>query len=287
MMKKFTKKHLLIAVSCLVVIAVMASFTALVAIPSVKRAAIKSAKEDLFENYYSFPEGGLITSENGFNNNKKNSLLYVKSAIENGADCFELDVCFNEKGIPYIAGNSDEIDENSMPLEYIISYISEESINQTARRHFINLHLRDAANLEEISRIITNYDMQDYCFFTGVNANQAKYVRSNCDIDFYLDYEIDKTKINNSEYAARVVSEVSQSGAIGINCDYRTFSDLLSVMFKESWLKISLYGVETEFDAVKAVSYSPNQIISSRPDRVREILIEWNANAPSSDIIIS
>lgn len=287
MMKKFTKKHLLIAVSCLVVIAVMASFTALVAIPSVRRAAIKSAKEDLFERYYSFPEGGIITSENGFKNNKKNSLLYVKSAIENGVDCFELDVCFDENGTPYIAEKADTIDEHTMPLEYIISYISEEAINQNFRRHFINLHLCDAANLEEVDRIITDYEMENYCFFTGVNANQAKYIRENSSVSFYLDYKVDKTKVNNAEYAARVVSEVSQSGAIGINCDYSAFSDLMSVMFKESWLKISLHGVETEFDAVKAVTYSPNQIITSNPEQVRAILIEWNANAPSSDIIIS
>ena len=117
-MKKFNKKHLLIAVSCLVVLAVMAAFTALIAVPSIKNAAIKSAKESLFENYYTYPESGMITAANGFKNNKKNSLLFVKSALEYDADCIEVDVCFDENGVAYIAENADEIDENTMPFEY-------------------------------------------------------------------------------------------------------------------------------------------------------------------------
>ncbi|MBP3329512.1 MAG: hypothetical protein J6L89_01635 [Clostridia bacterium] len=286
-MKKFTKKHLRIAVSCLVVLAVMSAFTALIAVPSVKNAVIKSAKESLFENYYSFPEGALITAANGFKENNKNTLLYVKTAVGSDADGIEVDVCFSEDGTPYVAESAEDIGSNTMPVEYLVSYLSEEAANDNIRRHYINFHLQDAANLEELSKIITDYQMEEYCFFTGVNANQAKYVRTSSSIGFYLDYEIDKSKINNPEYCSLVVNEVSQSGAIGINCDYDNFSDILSIMLKENWLKISFTGVENELDAIKALQYSPNQIIASNPEQVRSILIEWNANAPSSDIIIS
>ncbi|MBQ7956451.1 MAG: hypothetical protein IJ279_00315 [Clostridia bacterium] len=287
MMKKFNKKHLLIAVSCLVVLAVMVAFTALIAIPSIKNAAVKSAKESLFENYYSFPESGLITASNGFKDNKKNSLLYVKSALEHDADCIELDVCFDDEAVAYIAESADAITENTMPFEYLISYLSEEAAKENTRRHFVNFRLCDATNLEELDRIITNYEMEDYCFFTGVNKNQAKYVRTHCNIDFYLDYEVDKTKVNDADYISSVAAEVSQAGAIGINCDFNAFSPLFSSIFKENWLKISFYGVEDELDALKAVQYSPNQIIAEKPELVRAILTEWNANAPSSDIITS
>lgn len=284
-MNKTTKKRITVAVSCLIVIAVMSAFTALIAIPSLKKAAINSAKESLFENYYTFPASGLITAENGFGGNSENSLLYVKSAVLNNADCVEIDVCFDEDGKPYVTDDYKSIDENTMPLEYLISYFSEEAIKSNISRHFLNLHIVDASGLEKIEEILKQYDMREYCFLTGVNVNQASFVRSSCDIDFYLDYELEKGKIHNIEYISTVMSEVSSSGAMGINCSVDVFSTELENIFKENWLKISFFDVETEKDIIKAVSFSPNQIITSDPEGVRSLLTEWNANAPSSDII--
>ncbi len=264
----------------------MASFVALVAVPSVKRTTLKIAKNDLFENYYSFPESGIITAKNGFGDNNENSLLYVKAAIQNDADCVEVDVCFDKSGVPFVVSSAEEIDKSSMPLEYLISYISEEINSDNQRKHSINLHLTDASNIEEAGRIIEHYKMEDYCFFTGVNINQASYIRQHCNIAFYLDYEIDKSKSHDPEYAALVMSEVSGSGAIGINCSAKSFSEELTNAFKENWLKISFYDVETELEIIKALMFSPNQIITGDPQTVRSILTEWNANAPSSDIIL-
>ncbi len=287
MKKKFEKMHLLYIVCALVVIAIIASFTALIAVPSVKRATIKAAKNDLFENYYSFPEGGIITSENGFGENKENSLLYVKSAFQNDVDCIEVDVCFDEDGVPYVAGSSEEIDKNTMPLEYLLSFVDEEINASSQRVHSINLHLTDASGIEKIDELVKHYKMEETCFLTGVTINQAAYIRQHCSIPFYLDYEIEKAKAKDAEYASKVVNHVSRSGAIGINCKADSFSDILSLMFKENWLKISFYGVEKELEIIEALRFSPNQIISENPQLVRSILTEWNANAPSSDIIPS
>lgn len=287
MKKKFNKKHLLYAVCALVVIAIMASFTALVAVPSVKRAAVKAAKNDLFENYYSFPEGGIITAKNGFGGNEENSLLYVKSAFQNDADCIEVDVCFDKDGVPYIAENSEKIDERTMPLEYLLSFIDEEINTSSQRTHSLNLHLTDASGIEKIDELVKHYKTEEICFLTGVSINQASYIRQNCSIPFYLDYDIEKSKSKDAEYASQVINHVSQSGAVGINCKADAFSDILTSMFKENWLKISFYDVETELEIIEALRFSPNQIITETPQGVRSILTEWNANAPSSDIIPS
>ena len=286
MKKLFTKKNLIYVLCGLIVVAIMASFVALVAVPSVKRTAVKVAKEELFENLYSFPESGIITAENGFADNNRNSLLYVKSALQNGADCIEVDLCFDEEGTPYIASQNDEIGTNTMPLEYLVSYIAD-AVNSTQRQYNINLHLTDAANIKLVGEIISRYNMENNCFFTGVNINQASYIRNNCNISFYVDYKLDKSKSSDPDYISRIINEVSMSGAVGINCKSDSFSELMMNMFKENWLKISFYDVETEMEIIKALGFSPNQIITKKPDTVRSILAEWNRNAPSSDIIPS
>lgn len=287
MKKKIEKKHLIYAVTALVVIAIIASFTALIAIPSVRRMAIKSAKEDLFENYYSFPEGGMITTSNGFAGNKKNSLLYVKAAFQNDADAIVVDVCFDKDGVPYVASSPDKIDAETMPLEYLLSFVSEEINGKSQRMHSVVLHLTDASGIENLDALVERYKMTDYCFLTGININQASFIRENCSVPFYLDYEIDKSKAKDAEYASSVATIVSQSGAIGINCEADGFSEILSAILKENWLKISFYGVDEEIDIVKALIFAPNQIITEHPQDVRSLLTEWNANAPSSDIIPS
>lgn len=286
MKKILTKKNLVYLLCGLVVVAIMASFVALVAVPSVKRTAVKVAKEDLFENLYSFPEGAVITAKNGFGDNKDNSLLYVKSALQNSADCIEVDLCFDEDGTPYIASQDDEITANTMPLEYLVSYIAD-AVKSTGRQYHINLHLTDASNIQLAGEIISRYEMEDHCFFTGININQASYIRKNCNISFYIDYDIDKSKSSDPEYASRIINELSMSGAVGINCKADAFSELMMNMLKENWLKISFYDVETELEIIEALRFSPNQIITEKPQAVRSILTEWNANAPSSDIIPS
>ncbi len=284
-MKKLTEKQLRILLAILAAVGVLALFIALVAVPSMKRAAIAKAKENLFENIYSFPENGLITSKNGSNGNKENSLLYVKAALQEDVDCIEVDVCFNSEGKPYIAKSAEEIGENTMPLEYLISFLCEETVNSNTRRHYLNLHLCDASNLEELDRIIKSYEMTEYCFLTGVNINQAKYVRTSCDIDFYLDYELDKSKSKSQDYMSAVLNDIVLSGAVGINCNVDGFSMEFSRFLKENWLKISFRDVDDELDIITAISYSPNQIITSNPEYARSVLIEWHAKAPSSNII--
>ncbi len=284
-MKKLSEKQLRNLLIILAAAGILALFVVLVAIPSMKRAAIAKAKEELFQNIYSFPESGVITAKNGSNQNAENSLLFVKAALQDDVDCIEVDLCFNSEGKPYIAKSAEEIGENTMPLEYLISFLSEETVNQNARRHYLNLHLCDASNLEEVDKIIKNYDMTDYCFLTGVNINQAKYIRTSCDIDFYLDYELDKSKSKNQDYMSSVLNDIVLSGAVGINCNVDGFSPEFSRFLKENWLKISFRDVEDELDIITAISYSPNQIITSNPEYTRSILIEWHAKAPSSDII--
>ena len=286
-MKKLNKKHLIYGLCILISLAILASFTALVAVPSVKKLAIKTAKNDLYESYYSFPESGIITTKNGFAGNDRNSLLYVRAAVQNNADCIEIDLCFDEEGNPFVAESADKISESTMPFEYLVSLISEEINASSQRKHSLNIHLEDASDIRKVTEIIKRYNMEELCFFTGVSINKASYIRQNSSIPFYLDYEIDKSKAENPEYAASIVNEVSSSGGIGINCTADSFSSTLMNLFKESWLKISFYDVETELEIIEALQFSPNQIITSNPKLVRSILTEWNANAPSSDIIYS
>ena len=104
-------------------------------------------------------------------------------------------------------------------------------------------------------------------------------------VDFYLDYELDKSRAKDTSYMDIVLNDLSLSGAVGINCNVDGFSIEFSRFLKENWFKISFRDVEDELDIITAISYSPDQIITSNPEYALSILLEWHAKAPSSDII--
>ena len=282
--KKLTKKHIAVLVSSVVVILVLASFTALIAVPSMKNEIINNSKEELFKLEYKYPESGLITASNGLDKSDKNSLIYINKAFSKGAECIEVDVAFSNDGTPYVAESTDKIDENTMPLEYLFSILSEDEDDDN-NKHYLNMRLRGVTDLKKIDELAKSYDMTDYCFYTGVGVNQASFVRMNSEIKFYVDYELKAGKINDPRYAAEVMNEITKAGGIGINCSFDTFSTVFESIFKENWLKISFYGADDDLDIIKALKYAPNQIITNNPQAVRQILNEWSLNAPSSDIV--
>ncbi len=285
-MKK--KKSIIITVIAAVLLVVL--FVTLVMIPAIKKGEINAAKKDLYKNYYTFPESGVITAVNGFGSTKENTLIYVKSAERSTADCVEVDVVFDDEGVPYIAKKKKDIDSSTMPLEYLISRFSDEQALETdetkIRRHHINIHIVDADNISVIEELAVKYNMTDYVFLTGVNKNQSVYVSSKLNIiGFYLDYDLDKTKINDRNYIDEVFNDITTSGAMGINTSVDGFGEKLKEVLNENWLKVSLKDVNDELDMCKALKFSPNQIITDNPELLRNILYEWNANAPASDII--
>lgn len=269
------KKLKIIIPSVIVLIAIIIA----VAIPVSSDIRLKSAEKNLFSQPFDMPEKYLVTAENGVYGQKENSLLYVKTAFDNGANCAEVDIVFSEDGTPYICDEAGEITErDAMPLEYLLHLIDTTSDYDGCS---LNLHLKDAGNLSMIDKLADKYNMTERIFYTGVEINQAQYISSQSKIGFYLDYELDRKKSDDTDYIQQVYLDIINCSAVGINCDVDGFSENLGNVLKENWLKISFKDVDEKLEMYKALSFSPDQIITPTPQETRELADEWNINAPN------
>ena len=276
------KKLKIIIPALIVIVAIIVA----VSFPLSSSIKLKSAQKKLLSQPFDMPENYLITAENGVYGQKENSLLYVKTAFDNGADCIEVDVVFDENGIPYICDNADEIsDSDAMPLEYLLHLVDSTSDYDGCS---VNLHLIDASNLSMIDKLATKYNMTDRVFYTGIELNQANYISSQSKIGFYLDYELDKKKSDDTDYIQQVYLDINNCSAIGINCEVEGFSERLGDFLKENWLKVSFVDVDNKAEMYKALMFSPDQIITPTPQEMREVVDEWNINAPNeSDTVVN
>ena len=237
----------------------------------------KSVKENnLYSSYYTLDENFIIEAENGSYNQKENSIEFIKTAINAGANCVELDLSFDLKGVPYICDNLEEINENTISLEIILKYFSE---NPDYNNIYIDLHLEDiSTDLSAVDKLAEKYGLSDKIFLTNINTNQALFISTKSKLDFYLDYELEKK--SNIDYINRVFNDISVSCATGIICEYDDISkDMLNTL-KENWVKISFEDVNNDNEIINVLSYSPSRIKTQYPHKVYEIVQNWKTNAP-------
>lgn len=236
----------------------------------------KSMEKKLYNSYYTLPEDFIIEAKNGCLGQKENSLEFIKTAYQSGANCVELDLTFDPNGVPYIQRSQYKINEEALSLEEVLNLIS--GGNASYKNCFIDLNINSTDNLPILEELCKKYAVEDRVFLSGVNLNQAQYVKSMTNLPYYLTIELKNSE--NNDYLSKVFNDVSNSGALGIICDYKNLSQQLHDILFENWLKISFDNINTKKQCVNALKASPNIIKTDKPYLVHEIAQKWQAQAP-------
>lgn len=239
--------------------------------------AIKNSsnEKELYSTYYSLDEDFIIEAANGSMNQEKNTVEFIKTAFNSGANCVELDLTFDPSGVPYIESDPYNIKDGTLKLEQVMLMMK----NEAPYKHcFIDLKVNGTENLSLIDELCEKYEMTDRVFYSGINLNQSSLVRELSSVPFYLTMEIHKSE--NNDYLTEAFNDISNSGAIGVECELDDMSPLFSDILKENWIKISFENVNSKNDCVKALLMSPGRIKTDKPYEVLEIVQNWQNNAP-------
>lgn len=233
-------------------------------------------EKNLYSSYYNLDENFIIEAENGSYNQKENSIEFVKTAINRGANCVELDLSFDFNGIPYLCDDTEDINEKTLLLESVLKYLSE---TPEYNNIYIDLHLEDiTADITVVDKLAEKYDFTDRIFLTNINLNQALFINNQSDLEFYLDYEI--IRKSDIEYINRVFNDISTSCATGIVCEYDDITEDMLNTLKENWIKISFEEVNSNYEIIESLTFSPCRIKTEYPHKVYEIVENWKNNAP-------
>lgn len=218
---------------------------------------------DLKSIELNLPDGFTYTAHTGCMNTAENSLESIDAGVLCGAEIVEFDLNFNAQGEPVLS--HDEPAGNEVTLDEAFRKVSEyENLK-------VNVDVKSAVKLSAVKESAEKYGILDRIFFTGIFEETVSYA-AETGIDYYLNVDVKSERKHTQEYLESLVEKVKKAGAIGINFNKDNASKALVDVFHENGLLVSIWTVDKEKDIYKILSYSPDNITTRCPDKLKNIL---------------
>lgn len=223
---------------------------------------------EIKQHNFNLPQGFTYTAHTGCDGTPDNSLDSIKKTIALGAPVSENDVTLRKDGTPVLMHSDLAENNEGLPLCEALSYIKENSDTL-----LLNLDLKNFTNLEKIQKVVSDNGLLERSFFTGVEEQNTQTVKIDAPhIPYYLNVDLDKSKLLQESYIMSVVYKTKQSSAIGINCDYHNASPKLVEIFHREGLKVSFWTADNKMAIEYLLSLSPDNITTRNPVLLKNLL---------------
>lgn len=214
----------------------------------------------------SMPESFTITCHTGAMHTKMNSIKSVKRSVEWGAQVVEFDVSFRPDGTPVIIHNPSPSQNQGVLLKKALDEVAK---NKTCK---INLDIKSTQNLAAVDKLVKNIKLDNRVFYTGVFEDWIDTVKENSSIPFYINYNPNTDESDNNEYVEYIVTKAKESGAIGINSDFKGVTKNMVDTLHTNGLLVSLWTANKINDMYTALELSPDNITTKNPNILKLII---------------
>lgn len=217
-----------------------------------------------------FVDNFTITAHTGAYDTQMNSLESIQAALDNNADVLELDVRQRPDGTVIMHHDIVVTNSEGVPLAEAFALLKGSDIK-------INLDIKDTKALDDLYELLTEYELVDNSFLTGIETLNVKAVKeSKCaDMPYYLNYIPSRARVFFDEYRQKLVELLEETGAIGINCNYKYANSQLSSLLHKKGYKLSVWTVDTERKAKKMLAIEPDNITTKDVDMVKKVIENW------------
>lgn len=206
-----------------------------------------------------------VTAHTGCENTADNSIESADKAFESGADIFEVDVNFDEKGIPVLSHDAPVGGE--IQLEEIFKRM------KNYEGMLCNLDIKSTDNLKSIPVLAEKYGVIKRIFYTGIHDDFVESAKNDTpEISYYLNVALASPEEHTAEYVEGVIDKVRKSGAVGINCNYTNATAELVKAFHKNNFSVSLWTVNDEAEMLKVTEMKPDNITTRYPATLKLIL---------------
>lgn len=216
-----------------------------------------------------FVDGFTITAHTGAYNTPDNSMESLQTAIKNNAEVFEIDVRQRPDGT--VVMSHDIINTNSDGIEITAAF---KEIKKTDVS--LNLDIKETRVLKTLHDLIVDYGLTDRVVLTGIETFQVNKVKENCPgIRYYINYMPSRINIFTEDYQQKLLDLLEETGAIGINCNYKYASRTLSNLLHKNGYKLSIWTVDRKYQIKRALVNTADNITTHHPDKVQNIINKW------------
>ncbi len=217
-----------------------------------------------------FVDNFTITAHSGAYGTEMNTVDSVKAAIDNGAQIVEVDIRQRPDGTVVMSHDLVVTNNDGNPFEDALALLKDSSI-------MVNLDIKDTKALNNLHSLLVEYNVLDRSFLTGIETINVKAVKeSDCaDMDYYLNYMPSRPKVFFDEYRQKLIELLEETGAVGINCNYKYANSQLSTLLHKKGYKLSVWTVDTRRKAKKMLAIKPDNITTRQPEMIEDVIANW------------
>lgn len=217
-----------------------------------------------------FVDNFTITAHSGAYGTEMNTVESVKAAIDNGAQIVEVDIRQRPDGTVVMSHDLVVTNNDGNPFEDALALLKDSSI-------MVNLDIKDTKALNNLHSLLVEYNVLDRAFLTGIETINVKAVKeSDCaDMDYYLNYIPSRSKVFFDEYRQKLIELLEETGAVGINCNYKYANSQLSTLLHKKGYKLSVWTVDTRRKAKKMLAINPDNITTKQPEMIEDVIANW------------
>lgn len=219
----------------------------------------------------SFVDGFTVTAHTGSFNTPMNSMECIKKSIENKVDIIEVDVRQRPDGTIVMAHDLVVTNNDGVALEDALILIKDTDIR-------INLDIKETRTLDGLYELLSKYDLTQQSFLTGIDTLDIKDVKaSKCsNMEYYLNYYPSRPKVFYDDYRVKLIDMLDETGAVGLNCNYRFVNSQLSNLLHSKGYKLSVWTVDKERTAKKMLVVKPDNITTKNPEMIKDVIDNWD-----------
>lgn len=217
-----------------------------------------------------FMDDFTITVHTGAYNTQMNTLDSVKVAIDNNAKIIEVDIRQRPDGTVVMAHDLVVTNNDGVPFEEIVPLLKSTDVR-------INLDIKETRALNNLHKILAENELLEQSFLTGIEIINVKAVKeSDCaDMVYYLNYMPSRSRVFFDEYRTKLIDILNETGAVGINCNYKYANSQLSSLLHKNGYKLSVWTVNTERRAKKMLAIKPDNITTKEPQMIENVIENW------------
>ncbi|MCD7797032.1 MAG: glycerophosphodiester phosphodiesterase [Clostridiales bacterium] len=223
------------------------------------------------ERTLAFVNDFTVTAHTGSYGTDMNTLESVQAAVNNNAQVIEIDI--RQRPDKTLVMSHDIVVTNSegSPLEDALALLAEDDDIQ------INFDIKETRVLDSLYALIVEYNLLDRSFLTGIEQINIKALKESdyASMDYYLNYSPSRIKIFSDDYRQKIIDLLEETGAIGINCNYKYAGSQLSELLHKKGYKLSVWTVDSERIAKKMLVISPDNITTKDPDMIASVINNW------------
>ena len=217
------------------------------------------------EQPFDIPSDFTYTAHTGCTGTADNSLEAIEVGAKYGADIVEFDLSFLPDGTAVLAHDKPIGDE--VTLDQAFKKVSD------YKNLKVNVDTKSVENIKIVYDLAKKHGIEKRIFYTGIEFKDVEKVKTDSpEIPYYINTDIEKPQKQTTEYLQKLINDVKESGAIGINFNKDNATKELVDAFHKNNLLVSIWTVNKEKEIYKMLRFSPDNITTRRPDKIKEIL---------------